>query len=253
MSSQNAPNSFILNQQIPSRLLVIDSDYKVSGTNTNFTTPSFNIACKFLALKYINFVNNIYMINPKTNYIVIDNVQYNLTNGNYSAQQLVTMLNAIVGMPLTWSYNSITNKFSWNGPNPNYTITWDTVNIRLAIMMGLVVSGTNVFSYTLAPPYTGIRQANLNYSGYVDVICDEISKYGSSSFGTNTQQGLIARIPLQQYALNASVLYEDKTNNFIAFNNNQIGALSFRMIDEWGDEFALDDNCNVSIVFDISI
>ena len=253
MSFQNTANNFNLVQQLASRLLVIDSDYRTQGNNTGFRTESFAIPCKFLALKYINFVNNQYIINNNSNTLRIDNVNYVLTNGNYSATQLRDALNAIVGMPVTWAYSSTTNKFSFTGVNPNYVFDFSIGNVALGVMMGIVEADYDItsLSYTLASPYTAPYMVDLNYTSYVDLVCDEISKYGSSSSGTNTTAGLLARIPIQQYNLYSSVLYEDKTNNYIAFGNNQLGSLTFRLIDQWQNEFDLDDNVNVSIVFDI--
>ena len=253
MSFQNTANNFVLTQNLASRLLVVDSDYRTRGLNTSFTTEPINVPCKFIALKYINFVNNQYIINNNSNTLRIDNVNYVLSNGNYSATQLRDALNAIVGMPVTWAYSSTTNKFSFTGVNPNYVFDFSIGNVALGTMMGIVESDFDYgsLSYTLTSPYTAPYMVDLNYTSYVDLICDEISKFGSASVGTNTTAGLLARIPIQQYNLYSSVLYEDKTNNYIAYGGNILGSLSFRIIDQWGNEFDLDDNANVSIVFDI--
>lgn len=246
----NVNNVYKKVQQLPTRSLVINSLSRYSGSNVSWITQPIPIHGKFIALRYINFVNNTYLIDTGSNILRISGVSYTIPTGNYSITQLITAINAL-GSPLTFTYSSTTNKITVTAAvseTMEFSGTYN--NIKLGRMLGFLANSSSSITITAATTSSSSYQINLNRTMLVDVLSNELARFTGSSFG-DCSGSLLYRIPIQQYNQGSSVLIEVQTPKFLAIQDQQLGALSFRLADQDGATWNLDQNCEVSLVFDI--
>ena len=245
----NVSNNYTKIVNTATRNLVFYSGNRSYGSNVNWVTKPNNFNCKYLALRYINFVNNSYMIDIGSNVLRISGVSYTIPTGQYSINQLISAINSL-GSPLTFSYSSTTNKITVTSAlsdNMEFSSTYN--NIRLGRMLGFLSSTSDNIIITASTTSIATYQVNLNRNIYVDVISNELARFTGSSFG-DANSSLLYRIPIQQFNQGASVLIEIQTPKFLGIGDNQVGSLSFSLIDDFGQSFNLDPNCEVSLVFD---
>ena len=245
----NVSNVYKKVQQLPTRNLVINSLNRYSGSNVSWVSQPIPVHAKYLALRYINFVNNFYIIDTGSNILRISGVNYTIPTGNYSITQLVSAIN-LLGSPLTFSYSSTTNKITATAA-VSETLEFSTVynNVKLGRMLGFLANNSNSTTITAATTATASFQVNLNRTMLVDIVSNELARFIGSSFG-DCSGSLLYRIPIQQYGLGSSVLIEIQTPKFLAVQDTQLGALSFKLVDQDGATYNLDGNCDVSLVFD---
>ena len=236
-------------QSLPVRNFCVNSDKAVYGSNVDWITQNYTFGAKYVALRYINFVNNVFYINQYSQTLRIDAVNYPLTQGSYSVNQLITHLNAIQGV-VVFGYNSILNSITTTSVGANVLAFNDAnSNTLLGYMLGFTdrVGGT----YTLNPGSdVAPNQLNLNYTSFIDICSNKLTQFTGSSFG-DSQGSVLYRIPIQNYAYGASVVIEMQTPKILAMNDLPIGSLDFYINDDQGRRYLLDSNCPVSLVFDI--
>lgn len=244
----NVSNIYNKVQNLPVRNFVVSSAKRQTGTNINWITNQYFFTAKYIALRYINFINNVYFINQYSNKLVINSVVYTLTNGVYSINQLVTLMNASQAV-IVFSYNSNTNKLTLTSSGTD-VIEFSPLlgNDILGFMLGLTPKTGG--SINLSASYTGIYEVNLNPTAYIDICSNKLNMFTGSSFG-DCNGSLLYRIPIQQYQYGSSILEEVKTPKLLAMNDAQLGALDFYVIDDMGRPYPLDGNCSIEIVFDI--
>ena len=233
---------------LPARYLMIDSDKKLSGTNVNWTTNNVYTSSKYLRLRNIQFIKNVYNINDYSFVIKVDAVSYNLPKGNYSITTLITALNAL-GSPLTFSHSTTTNKITATSGS-TYILDFTVGNETLGEMLGF--TGRTGGLVSIGASTTAQFQVNLNYSKYCDLVSDTITRNSGSSYG-DASANIVCRIPLENYGYGSAIFEEYKTPIELAQCENPLGNIDFRLIDDQGRELQLDPNIGVSIVFDIII
>ena len=233
---------------LPARYLMIDSDKRYSGTNVNWITNNVYTSSKYLRMRNIQFIKNVYNINDYSYVIKVDATSYNLPKGNYSINTLITALNAL-GTPLTFSYSSTSNLITATSGGTN-TLDFTVGNQTLGYMLGfttraggsVVITGATVATY----------EVNLNYTKYCDLVSDTITRNSGASYG-DAPANILCRIPLENYGFGSAIYEEYKTPIELAQCENPLGNIDFRLIDDQGRELQLDPNVGVSIVFDIII
>ena len=245
----NVSNVYKKVQQLPTRNLTINSLNRYSGSNVSWTTQPISIHAKFIALRYISFVNNTNMIDVGSQILRVSGLNYTIPTGSYSITGLITAMNNLA-TPLTFSYSSITNKITATAA-VSETLEFSTAlnNAKLGRMLGFLSNTSNSITITAATTSVASNQVNLNPTQFVDVISNELARFTGSSFG-DSSASLLYRIPIQQYNIGASILVEVQTPKFLAVQDTQLGALSFRLIDQDGATYNLDSNCDVSLCFD---
>lgn len=231
---------------LPARYLMIDSQKALNGTNVDFQTKNVYTNPKYLRLRNIQFIKNIYNINSYSNVLKVDAVSYPLTNGNYSINTLITQLNGL-GSPLTFAFNSTTNKITATSAGA-FTLDFTIGNQTLGYMLGFTTIAGGTVAIGLSTPAT--YQINLNYTSYCDIVSDTITRSSGSSFG-DTPSNIICRIPLENYAFGSSIYEEYKTPIDLAQGENPLGYIDIRLQDDQGRPLALDSNVGVSIIFDL--
>jgi hypothetical protein len=249
MLKMNVSKQYKKVQSLPVRNLCINSDKALSGSNVDWLTNNYTFNAKYIALRYINFVNNVYYINEYSQNLRINAVNYPLTYGSYSVNQLINHLNSVQGV-VVFAYNSIENKITTTSVGAEVLAFNDANNNTiLGYMLGFTDKTGGAL--TIGPGVDfAANQLNLNYTSYIDICSNKLTQFTGSSFG-DCQGSVLYRVPIQNYAYGASVVIEMQTPKILAMNDIALGCLDFYIVDDRGRKYLLDSNCPVSLVFDI--
>ena len=108
--------------------------------------------------------NSFYTINEYNNILIINNIIYSITKGNYNCQKLMTYLLSILPTGFNITINNITNKFTLS-----YTSNF-TINEKSTIydVMGFnfntsYTSTNNILILPYTCNFNGIQSLNINF------------------------------------------------------------------------------------------
>jgi hypothetical protein len=127
------------------------SQVPVSLPDLNFSNS--NIQNVYLSVLHCEVPNSFYIVNYTNNSIVINNITYTLTRGNYSANSFITMLLALLPAGYVMLYNNTTNKYTMSYSS-NFTINCSNPNCKINTVMGLGTTDITSSSFTLEFPYS---------------------------------------------------------------------------------------------------
>lgn len=127
------------------------SQVRVQLPDLNFTNPV--IRSVYLSVLHCEVPNSFYIVNYTNNSIVINNVLYELTKGNYNANTFITMILGIIPAGFNITYSSITNKFTWTHTTTNFTINSSNPLCKINNVIGLGNDDLTSISLSLTMPY----------------------------------------------------------------------------------------------------
>lgn len=127
------------------------SQVRVQLPDLNFS--NYNIQNVYLSVQHCEVPNSFYIINYTNNTIVINNVIYELTKGNYNANTFISMILSIIPAGYTITYSSITNKYKWTHSTTNFTINASHPSCKINNVIGLGSEDITSSGLTLEFPY----------------------------------------------------------------------------------------------------
>lgn len=163
----------------PPQEIYLSSKYatlKVNGDDNSdmlfyFNTPIICPVGYAMKLKLVNFTFPVafYLVDDNNNKLYVNGALYTLTNGNYNATSLKTMLTTILSpLALTITYNTATNKFTFTRTSSFTFNSTSTCFILLGFLEG--------YSYSsVANSLTSTTVVNL--SGQYNVVYFDVPNF----------------------------------------------------------------------------
>jgi len=134
------------------RMFNISSSNAVNGSfksvvNVSLPDLAFHhehINTVYLMVDHCEIPNSFYIVNYTNNILVVNNISYTVPVGNYNVNSLITVLQSLLPTGFTITYNSITNKYTFNYTS-SFTINANTSTINKVIGLGVDdLTGLNI-------------------------------------------------------------------------------------------------------------
>jgi hypothetical protein len=134
------------------RMFNISSSNAVNGSfksvvNVSLPDLAFHhehINTVYLMVDHCEIPNSFYIVNYTNNILVVNNISYTVPVGNYNVNSLITVLQSLLPTGFNITYNSITNKYTFNYTS-SFTINANTSTINKVIGLGVDdLTGLNI-------------------------------------------------------------------------------------------------------------
>lgn len=134
------------------RMFNISSSNAINGSfksvvNVSLPDLAFHhehINTVYLMVDHCEIPNSFYIVNYTNNILVVNNISYTVPVGNYNVNSLITVLQSLLPTGFTITYNSITNKYTFNYTS-SFTINANTSTINKVIGLGVDdLTGLNI-------------------------------------------------------------------------------------------------------------
>lgn len=205
-------------------------DYKFNGTDNSdlifyLKTPITRPNGYYIKLKLSNLTLPIsyYLIDSTNCTLIIDNITYTITQGNYNTTTFCTELNSLLNsIPIFVSFDESTNKFTFTGLS-NFQISNSSTCLSI---LGFSIGATSTL-------YTLTSDLVCDFSGknnmiYFDVV--NLSSYNISSYnGMRTSILKSIVVDVQQGGI---LYYENKTDASVYLQEQQINYIHVRLLEE---------------------
>ena len=89
----------------------LKSDVDISLPDLHFNEK--DITNVLFSVDHCEVCNSYYLINNNNNSIVINNIKYGVTNGNYNVNNFITSLLSVIPSGFTITYSSINNRLTF--------------------------------------------------------------------------------------------------------------------------------------------
>jgi hypothetical protein len=171
------------------------------------------------------FPVSFYLVDANNNKLVVNNVTYTLTDGNYSAKNLATHITSLLGSNYTITYDSITNKYTFIHATTNFTINSTSTCLTL---LGFSSSSSHTSS---ASRLTSNNVVNL--SGQYNVLYMDVSNILTNNMSslTGRRTSIVESIPVN-VPYGAVMYYEDKSSSYHAIQEDIISYIHIRILGE---------------------
>lgn len=227
--------SYVLDTPFRSQLFVLNSNNADIYNNSTYLSDVVfllnnriivpdNIAV-LVSVQSANVPVSFYIVNEYNNYLHItrsDNTitAVTITQGNYTANDFLNYMNNLSN-GYTWSFSTITNKFTIT--NSSYDFTIDSSS-TCQDLIGIIGSTTSS-SYSLTSSYV------CNFSGTLYLTIEtQLTTHNIDSYDGSFSHELMA-IPLNESA-GGVVLYENKNNYKSYLNDKYISYLEVKIYDD---------------------
>lgn len=200
------------------------SSVRVALPDLIFTNT--NIQNVYLSVIHCEVPNSFYIINYTNNSIVINNITYTLTRGNYNANNFITMLLGIIPAGFSMTYSGITNKYTLNYSS-NFTINCSNPNCKINKVIGLDNVDVSSTSNSLVFPY------NVNFLPLPRInFKSDFFKFGNFSQSDNSSNIFLS---LQNNAPQNSIInYSNQTNSKFLVEDKSITSFIINVVDNQG-------------------
>lgn len=221
---------------------------KVNIQLPDLTFHNENIQNVYLSVSHCEVPNSFYVINYTNNQIVINNITYTITVGNYNVNSFITVALSVLPTGFNITYSSIINKFTFTYTT-NFTINASSPNSTINKIIGLGSTNITSISNTLTLPYVinflPIQRINFksnffklnNYNssdGSSDVFLCLQNNAGQLSMINYINQSNDEYLIQDRNITNFTINVTDDLNNLINFNNID-WTLSFKIKIEYLD------------------
>lgn len=143
----------------------------------NFINTTQDIKAIYFSINTAVIPASFFNVNSANQTIVLNNVSYYFTQGNYNITQLVTMANGILPAGYTFTYNSISNRLQLNSPVSSWSIQltqctcyrlvgWNNVE-NITFTSNNTYLAPNVVNL-LTVPRIFVRSSSINCGNYSD-------------------------------------------------------------------------------------
>lgn len=217
--------------------LWIDSNYKKSGTDDNFTIELPTDGYRHFHIEKIVLPNSIYPFRTGVNTVLqfISNANVwttTITQGNYATPQLLAteiqsrlnLLTGSSGVTFTVSFSSTSFKFTITGTGSNFAFIWDKSTPYLELGFNL---GTDAAGLTRTSDYIG------NISGFdvINVYSDALLRHNTNVISAGEYR-LLAKVSLDQ-PFGSTCYYTTPLNALFDLAPNFKGIIDFKFMDQY--------------------
>ena len=221
-------------------LLIVNSKDRLSGSSTDFNyqikyygkeeIQSYRIGKITIPYSFYNIQQQYFRFYYNGSPAIVD-----IPAGNYSAQSLVnylqTEISNDVGAPVTFTYSSITNKFTVSVPIPNnfyFDFIHDTP-YQYSLYRALGFPKIT----TVATTYVSPNCANLNASDNLYIFSQALSFYSPSIFNTQ-RNNVIQLVPIIVNPFNF-IFYENQQSIEFPTDFQTICTFDIKLLDDYGE------------------
>lgn len=201
-----------------------------------------NTSC-YVSVESVSFPNSVYAVNSNYNTLELTDAggsdTITLTQQNYSGVQLATELQTQLNASGTLS--------------GTFTVSYDTQTFKLTISStaaftidggtALHIIGVSSVPTTSSTSYTSDSVVRLDGTMYIDLV----SSLASRSYSTTDERSnVLFRIPVDSAVGNVITYRNTSEENRIKVNTTSLKTAQFRLFDDRGNVFLLDNNSHVS-------
>lgn len=201
------------------------STVRVQIPDLNFSNQS--IKNVYISVLHAEVPNSFYVINYTNNTIVINNITYTLTRGNYSVNSFITALLSLLPAGFNMTYSTITNKFTMTNTT-NFTINCSNPNCKINKVMGLPDTNITSTSLILNFPY------NVNFLPIARInFKSDIIKLNNYNLGDNSNNMILS---LQNNAPQQGMInYQNSNNLKFLVEEKFISSFLITVVDDFGN------------------
>lgn len=205
-------------------------NYRFNGTDNSdllfyLKTPLRRPTGYYIKMKLSNLTLPIsyYLIDSTNNKLIINDITYTITTGNYNTTTFLTEINDLLsGIPIYVTFNDSTNKLTFTGLT-NFTISNSSTCLSI---IGFSTGATSTL-------YTLTSDLVVDFSGKNNMIYFDVSNLTSfnmtSSTGMRTSIIKSIVVDVQQSGI---LYYENKTDSCVYLQEDTISYFHVRLLEE---------------------
>lgn len=211
-----------------------NSNKNNGSKNSNITVPlpsivsrsDTNIKNVYFSVIHAEIPNSFYLINSSNNTLIINNITYTITPGNYNVNSLMTTIKSLLPVGFTLTYNSNNLKYTFGYTSLFIISGLSTINKLIggdlsSDMTSLANSLTLPFVVNLLPiPRLNIHSRQLSFGNFNQ------GDSSSDMFLSIQNNG----------GLGNMILYNNITALIYKFEADSLGTLDIRITDDYNNE-----------------
>ena len=230
----------------------LKSNVLVTLPNLSFQDP--NIKNVYFSVLHAEVPNSFYTINSNNNQLVINDIAYSITLGNYNALSLISVLLTLLPVGFTITYSSTTNKYTFTNTS-DFTINSLTTCYKIIGLANDTSYSSNLKTLVLPYPVNFIVFPRINFKSNVFSFQNHNQSDNSNDLFLSLQNG-VNQNSMNNYNNNSNIKFEIHNKLITSFNiivSNDLGVYLDFNNQDWYMTFQIDidylDNTDYTLNF----